>query len=113
MVRFLKALFFILIAAVVVFLSIANRESVTVSLDPFSRMAPEFSFTAPLFLVLFGAVACGVLIGGGAAWIAQRGKRRELRQTRREAKALRVETDRLRAENASRYPALPRSGTSS
>lgn len=113
MVRFLKALIFIPIALVVVFLSIANRASVTVSLDPFTRAAPEFYFTAPLFLIMFGAVACGVVIGGVGAWLAQRGKRRELRQTRREVSALKAEADKLRRENANRYPALPHSGTPS
>lgn len=113
MVRFFKVLIFVPIALLVVFLSIANRESVTVSLDPFTRAAPEFYFTAPLFLILFGAVALGVLIGGVAAWLAQRGKRRELRQTRREVNNLKAETDKLRRESAGRYPALPHSGTPS
>lgn len=107
MIRFLKVLIFIFVALVVVFLSIANRHFVTVSLDPFSKAAPEFSFSAPLFLVLFGAVAIGIVIGGAAAWWAQHNKRKELRRSKREIRDLRAETDKLRSDGASRRPTLP------
>ncbi len=97
MLRFIKAVLFIVIALAVAFLSIANRQSVTVSLDPFSRAVPEFSFTAPFFLVLFGAVAFGVILGGIAAWSAQSRKRRELRHARSEIRELKAELEKERA----------------
>jgi len=107
MVRFLKALIFIPIALVVVFLSIANRNPVTISLDPFSQAAPEFAFSAPLFLVLFGAVAIGVFIGGVAAWCAQHRKRKELRYTKQEVKNLKAEANKMRTGNIGARPTLP------
>ncbi|MEN3929813.1 lipopolysaccharide assembly protein LapA domain-containing protein [Microvirga sp. W0021] len=107
MIRFLKVLVFILVAMVVVFLSIANRHAATLSLDPFSQVAPEFSITAPLFLILFGAVAFGVFIGGTAAWWAQHKKRKELRQSKREIRNLKAEAEKMREEAAARNPVLP------
>ena len=43
MIRFLKALVLLPIAILIVLLAVANRQMVTLSLDPFSQAAPEFS----------------------------------------------------------------------
>src|ERR671916_48297 len=67
MVNFLKALILLPVAILVVLLAVANRGPVTVSLDPFSREAPEIAFTLPLFALIFLAVMLGVVIGGGGA----------------------------------------------
>ncbi len=106
MVRFLKVLIFSLVALVVIFLSIANRHDVTLSFDPFSQATPEIALTIPLFLILFGAIAIGVIIGGMAAWWAQHGKRKELRRSRKEIKELKAELDKLRGDMLRPYPAL-------
>ena len=45
MLRFLKALILLPVAVLVVLLAVANRGPVTLSLDPFSREAPEIAFT--------------------------------------------------------------------
>lgn len=105
MIRFLKALMLLPVAVLVVLLAVANRAPVTLSLDPFSQDAPEFSITVPLFAVIFAAVMVGVLIGGVAAWLAQGKNRQARRQLRRETHALRNETERLRAQNGSTLPA--------
>lgn len=107
MVRFLKALILLPISILVILLAVANRAPVRLSLDPFSEQAPEFSFEAPLYALIFGAVALGVLIGGTAAWLNQRKNRKERRLFRREAQHLRTEAERLRARQASAGPALP------
>ena len=98
MIRFLKALILLPVAILVVLLAVANRAPVTLSLDPFSQDAPEFSTQLPLFAVIFAAVMVGVLIGGTAAWLAQGRHRRERRRFRREASTLRYETERLRTQ---------------
>ena len=105
MIRFLKALILLPIAIVVVLLAVANRAPVTLSLDPFSQEAPEFSMQLPLFAVIFAAVAVGVVIGGTASWLAQGKNRRTRRRYRREADRLRHETERLRSQNAANLPA--------
>lgn len=104
--QFLKALILLPVAIVVVLLAVANRGPVTISLDPFSGGAPEFSATVPLYAALFGAVALGVLVGGMAAWLAQAKHRRARREQQREAQRLRAETERLRARSAHQVPAL-------
>jgi uncharacterized integral membrane protein len=103
--QFLKGLILLPIAIVVVLLAVANRAPVTLSFDPFSRPEPMFSATLPLFVVIFIAVAIGVVIGGVAAWLAQSKHRRRERLYRREARHLRNETERLRAHAPS--PGLP------
>ena len=98
MIRFLKALILLPIAVLVVLLAVANRNAVTLSFDPFSQDAPEFSATVPLFAVLFACVAVGIVIGGVATWLAQ-GKHRKARRTiGREVRYLRTETERLRVQ---------------
>jgi uncharacterized integral membrane protein len=99
-IRFLKALILLPVAILVVLLAVANRHQVTLSLDPFSQEAPEFSTQLPLFAVIFAAVMLGVVIGGVAAWLAQGKNRRSRRRLRREANTLRYETERLRSQGA-------------
>ncbi len=104
MVNFLKAMFLFPIAIIVVLLAVANRGPVTLSLDPFSREAPEIAFTVPLFALIFGAVMLGVILGGMAAWLAQGKHRRAERRYKREAR-------RLRAHTAHEDHARPSSGS--
>ena len=95
--RFLKALILLPVAILVVLLAVANRGPVELNLDPLSGgSAPELAVTLPLYAVLFGAVALGVLIGGMGAWFAQGRHRRAERRYKREAGRLRGETERLR-----------------
>jgi uncharacterized integral membrane protein len=111
MKRFFFYLIFIPIAVVVLLFAVANREVVTLSLDPFSRDQPAMAFDAPLFLILFAVLALGVLVGGIAAWLSQGRNRRALRQARAEAERYRSETEALRTELAGArtrsQPALP------
>lgn len=100
MIRFLKALVLLPVAILVVLLAVANRAPVTLSLDPLSDAAPEFSTRLPLFAVIFAAVMVGVLIGGTATWLAQGKNRKSRRELRRETRQLRYEAERLKAQSA-------------
>ncbi|MDB5569124.1 MAG: synthase [Hyphomicrobiales bacterium] len=104
MVAFLKWLLLAPVAIVAIMLALANRAPVTVMFDPFGG-ASELSITAPLFLVLFGAVMTGVLLGGFGSWLRQGRYRKASRDARAEAMRNRAEADRLRAQMAS-FPAL-------
>ncbi|HET7715225.1 MAG TPA: LapA family protein [Bauldia sp.] len=95
--RFLVLIILIPLAVVIVFFSVANRDNVTVSLDPFSTPSPALFFTAPLFVVLFGALVLGLLIGGIATWVRQGRWRRAARNAESEAERLRVEAGRARS----------------
>ena len=107
--QFFKSLILLPIAVVVILLAVANRAPVTVSLDPFSKGAPEISFSLPLFALTFGATMLGVLIGGTAAWLAQAKHRRAERRLKRETRNLRSQTERLRTEagGPAGLPGLP------
>jgi uncharacterized integral membrane protein len=93
-----KALILVPLILAVVGLSVANRAPVDVSLDPFALSLTDLRLTAPLFVVILGAVALGALIGGVAAWIVQGKHRRAARARGLEAHKLRAEVDRLRVD---------------
>ncbi len=97
MKTFLKALILVPLSLLVVLLALANRGPVRLSLDPFTTDKPLLAYELPLYIVLFGAVMLGVLIGGIATWIGQGGHRRAERRYRREARHLRGEVGQARA----------------
>src|SRR5471032_2259787 len=84
------------IAAVIIAFAVANRQTVTVSFDPFSTTAPAYAATLPLFAVIFVVLILGVLIGGIAAWMRQSKWRRSARQREAELRALQAEQETIR-----------------
>lgn len=94
--RFLGIVLLLPLALVIVTLAVANRNVVTIALDPFNPDNPALGVSLPLFLVIFAAIALGILIGGIADWVGQGYWRREAREKRREARRWRSEVDRLR-----------------
>lgn len=108
MTRFLRNLLLIPIAVVLIALAVANRHSVTVSVNPFNPADPVFSFNIPVFWLLFASVALGILIGGIASWAKQGRYRKEARLKRREANQLKNEAERLKqVAQAGSAPGLP------
>jgi uncharacterized integral membrane protein len=110
MLGFLKALIFLPVAILVVLLAVANRSPVALSFDPFSKGQPELSVTLPLFALILGSVALGVVLGGIGSWVAASRQRRERRMSTRELNRLKAEADRLRQSVVQNRPALPSSG---
>jgi len=94
--RFLSYVIFIPLAIVIVVLAVANRHLVTLSFDPFNPTAPALSVGVPLFVLLFAALALGVMVGGLAVWFRQGRWRRLARNERLEVEKLRREVDRRR-----------------
>lgn len=74
MIRYLRYVFLIVVAVVLLTVAIANRSPVTLSLLP-EDMAVVLGFggqiEVPLFLVIFGGVAAGVLIGFVWEWFRE------------------------------------------
>ena len=84
------------LAIVIVAFAVANRQDVTVSLDPFNPAVPAASVTKPLFAVILGVLILGVIVGGVAAWLRQTKWRRAARRLERDVADLRAEIDTLK-----------------
>jgi uncharacterized integral membrane protein len=89
------------LAIVMVMFAVANRATVTISLDPFDVAQPAYALTMPLFLLVFLLIVLGVLIGGVATWLKQHRWRVRARRAEADARDLRAQ---LYAAN------LPRTG---
>ena len=69
-----------------VLFAFANRQITSVYFDPFNGGdIPNFSITAPLFVVLILTLMVGVLLGGVVIWFGQGKYRKAARQNRAEA----------------------------
>lgn len=94
MLRKLLFLFIALpIAVLLIVLSVANRNLVTLALDPFNATNPAISFTLPFFVFLFGAVFAGMIIGSTATWFSQGKYRKNARNQHSEAVKWQNEAD--------------------
>lgn len=96
---------------VLVVLSVANRASVTLILDPFAASPAEaaYSWSVPLYLVVLATLVLGVILGGLASWWTTGRWRGAARRARAHVLLLQTEVDRLRAATGeAASPALPR-----
>lgn len=101
MTRFVKNLILLAIAVVLVPLSVANRHTVSLSLNPFDPQDPRLMVAdVPLFWIIFACLGIGIVIGGIGAWAKQGRWRKEARVKRREADKWHLEADQLREMNA-------------
>ena len=109
--KIVAALILVPLAIVIVAFAVANRQIVTVSLDPFSADQPAAAVTMPLFALIIVLLILGVLIGGAAAWLRQSKWRRTARRLEREASELRSEVESLKrtaeTTNISRQTSSP------
>src|SRR5277367_7091058 len=104
MIRFLRVVFFALVAIILLGFAFANHHDVIVSFDPFAAIDnAAFSIAAPLFVVVIVAAMLGVVAGASATWLSQGRHRRAARQSRIEADKWRAQAQALR----SAHPALP------
>ena len=94
--KIVTAIIVVPLAAVIVAFAVANRQSVTVSFDPFSSTSPAYAATLPLFAIVFAVLILGVLVGGFAAWIRQGKWRRSARRLDGEVRALHQEMETVR-----------------
>jgi uncharacterized integral membrane protein len=94
--RTAAAIILIPLAIVIVAFAVANRQNVTVSLDPFNPDVPAASFTKPLFIVLLAVLIFGVIVGGIASWLRQTKWRGMARRLEREVTNLRAEIEVLK-----------------
>lgn len=91
--RLITVVFLVPVAIVLIALSVANRQSVPVSLDVFNPGNPLLTFSAPIFVWMFGAIAVGIVVGGVATWFTQGKHRKQERALKRESDKLRYEIE--------------------
>jgi uncharacterized integral membrane protein len=94
--RIISALILVPLAVITIAFAVANRQSVTVSFDPFSSTTPAYATTLPLFVLIFVLMILGVLLGGAAVWIGQTKWRRTARRLDGEVRGLHQELDAIR-----------------
>ena len=94
--KIVAAVILVPLAVVIIAFAVANRQIVTVSLDPFSAEHPAASLTLPLFALVVVLLVVGVLIGGIAAWLRQAKWRRTARRLEREIADLHIEIEELK-----------------
>jgi uncharacterized integral membrane protein len=102
--KIVSALIVVPLAVVTIVFAVANRQSVTVSFDPFSSTSPAYAATLPLFVVIFTVLIVGVLVGGIAAWIGQAKWRRLARKRDADVRALHQELETIRRRFAPEPP---------
>lgn len=84
------------LAVILIALCLANRDPVTLALNPFRPSDAVLSVSAPFFVFLFAALMLGIVLGGIGAWLGQSRHRQRARRERREAEKWHVEADRQR-----------------
>ena len=106
MLRLIKFLFLLPVAIALVLFGVANRQIVTLILDPISPQAEAFKISVPLFVFFFATLALGIVAGSMSTWFAQGRHRRAERQFRRDRDRLQDECNRLKAEAPAKGSAL-------
>jgi uncharacterized integral membrane protein len=103
------ALILVPLTIVIVAFAVANRQRVIISLDPFGS-GQDAAFTTrplPLFLVLFGVLILGVVIGGTAGWLRHGGYKRTAKRLDQEVVRLRAELDAHKRATGAAPPIAP------
>jgi len=83
--KIVNLVFLVPLGIVLIVLSVANRQSVTLALNPFQPQDRLLSLTAPFFVFLFLALILGLILGSLATWIAQGKYRKRARHESRAA----------------------------
>lgn len=86
--RFVLIAVFVPLAIILVALAVANRGVVSFTLDPFNPGNPGLTWQMPLFVVIFAAIALGMVVGSAATWVKQGRYRKLARQRSQEAEML-------------------------
>lgn len=73
------------LAIILVVLCVANRQEVTLALNPFRPDDAVMSFSAPFFVFIFLATIFGVLLGSAVTWFTQGKYRKRARTEAKEA----------------------------
>lgn len=101
--RFLRLIFLVLLAVILIAVALANRDIVTLSVFPANfgaYLGGRWSVDLPLFLVIFLAFALGMVAGLIWEWLRESHLRREARANASRAAQLENEVGHLRHRHA-------------
>ena len=105
--KLVNLLFLLPLAVVLIVLSVANRQDIVFSLDPFNSTDPALAVTMPFFVFIFAALLIGIVVGWTASWWGQRKYRQELRSKRSEVERYRRQNENLLHSEASTREIAP------
>ena len=107
--RIVNVLVLLPVGLVLIVLSVANRQSVTLALNPFRPEDAVLSVTAPFFVYLFLATIFGLVLGALITWFTQGKYRKRARMEAIEASKWHTEAEkhRTRAEAIASQAVLP------
>ncbi|MFD0859157.1 LapA family protein [Roseovarius aquimarinus] len=99
--RYIRYASIAIFALALILVALANREMVTVRIVPedlagFTALNPAGQ--VPLFVVIFGAILAGLILGFIWEWIREAGERAAAARQAREMQRMRAEIKRLKAE---------------
>ncbi|GAA5104427.1 LapA family protein [Bartonella jaculi] len=95
--RILLAIILVPITALLIAFIVANRQIVTLTLDPFRISSENFIYQAPLFIWLFVFFALGILLGRIINWCAYHKCKKALKESKTELEKLKMSiTDMMR-----------------
>ena len=106
MIRWLRILFLLSLTVVLVTVAFANRDPVTVKLMPDNLATfigtewAVWSMELPLYVVIFGGIIAGLLIGFFWEWMREHKHRAEVRRKTKEVKTLQREVTTLKSKVA-------------
>lgn len=104
--RIVTLIILIPVAIVLIVLSVANRQQVTLALNPFNPADTVLSLSGPFFMFLLVALMVGMVLGSAATWFRQGRYRARARSKSKEAAKWHTEADRLKASPPTQ-PAKP------
>lgn len=101
--RFIRLLFILALAVVLVAVALANRGLVTVQAFPAGLdryLGFDWQLTLPLFMVIFAAIALGIVVGFIWEWLREAHIRSESKRRKDEVHMLEREVDQLRTQHS-------------
>ena len=98
--KLINILILVPVGVVLIVLCVANRQSVTMALNPFNAADQVLSVSAPFFVYIFIAFILGLVFGSLATWFSQHKHRKTAKAKKREAAQWRAEADRQKTQPA-------------
>ena len=99
--RFIRLLFVLTLAVLLLAIALANRGAVTLKAFPASLdqyFGGSWQITLPLFLVIFLAIVFGIIVGFIWEWLREHKHRAAVVRERREKSKLATEVKKLKAD---------------